>query len=173
MRVYNETFEVEDSEFFLYPEHYQGQEKEWYHGQNVAIHSCLKQTQRLGFDWVLFGDLDEFLYFQDESLRHFLAHFSEMSHISLGKHMISRTFCSESARGPNELFRSLYRPESPYCSYEDGNHLRSFEYCDVYFGRRKVNSITDKFVYKKTRSLTTSVSEFISFTMSRTQVSQT
>jgi len=137
-QIYNEDYEVHTHEFFLYPPGYGGGDKDWYHGQNVAIHSCLKLTQEQGFDWVQFGDSDEFVYFTgNEDLRSFLARFQRFSYISLGKMMHTRQYCAEHQESPNDLFDLLYRPDSPFCSFEDGNIYRSYEYCETFFGRRK------------------------------------
>ena len=97
-RIYNEDYELQKHGFFEYPPGYGGGDKgiyifclnkkdvfwwDWYHGQNVAIHSCMKLTQQEGFDWVQFGDSDEFVYFTgNEDIRSFLAQFHRFSYLS-------------------------------------------------------------------------------------------
>jgi len=146
------TFSLFDSEaeiarhrFENFPPGYGGGEADHYHGQNVAIHSCLKQTHAAGFDWVLFGDNDEFLYYSgDFDLRNFLARFSHFSAVSLGKVLHTRDVCTKSD-ADNDLFRFLYRAESGFCSEIDFN--RDFDNCESYYGRRKY-FVQPKFITK-------------------------
>eukprot|EP00492_Amphilonche_elongata_P001651 TRINITY_DN2041_c0_g1_i1.p1 TRINITY_DN2041_c0_g1~~TRINITY_DN2041_c0_g1_i1.p1 ORF type:complete len:346 (+),score=62.98 TRINITY_DN2041_c0_g1_i1:93-1040(+) len=99
----------------------------------------MKQTQEAKFDWVLFGDDDEYLFWSGTfTLRSFLARFSGFSAVSLGKVMHTREFCSPYREDqPVDLFSFLYRSESGYCSEVDLQQQRDYSNCESYFGRRK------------------------------------
>eukprot|EP00494_Astrolonche_serrata_P025198 UN25459 len=147
MDFYDEERILKNIDYLDYPLAFGNGEPGYYHGQNLVLTKCLDITREENYDWVQFGDMDEFLYFEGKfDVRTFLSRFSRYSHITLGKYMYSRKYCRpKNESHPNDIFSFLYRPTSPFCAeakdrYQetvDYDNLRNYKFCQSWYGRRK------------------------------------